>query len=199
MKSPPQRSLKARILPLVALPIGTAFLLCLFYVSIQDFRAGRERAEREASSTAVIVTENLADLRTHSGNSARLNEKLEQEVHSSLHATLSILPDLESLTAYTPGTESEVFYHYLREGATLIVSDLAQYEGNQRVLSEARPALTRLGPVTSKFDSFRIDPPGPGTDLGRSFFDIHHTSNDHAWPRVNNELAFLVLEREDGS
>ena len=87
----------------------------------------------------------------------------------------------------------------LREGATLIVSDLRKYEGNQRILSEAGPALARLGPVTSRSASFRIDPPGPETDLGRYFFDIHQTSNDRAWPRVNNNVTFLVLERENGS
>jgi len=87
----------------------------------------------------------------------------------------------------------------LREGATLIVSDLSKYEGNQRILSEAGPGLARLGPVTSTSASFRIDPPGPETDLGRYFFDIHQTSNDRAWPRVNNNVTFLVLERENGS
>ena len=87
----------------------------------------------------------------------------------------------------------------LREGATLIVSDLREYEGNQRILSKAGQALGRLGPVTSRSTRFRTDPPGPTTDLGRHFFDIHQISDDQAWPRVNNKVAFLVLEREDGS
>ena len=87
----------------------------------------------------------------------------------------------------------------LREGATLIVSDLREYEGNQRILSKAGLALGRLGPVTSRSARFRTDPPGPTTDLGRYFFDIHQISDDRAWPRVNNKVAFLVLEREDGS
>jgi len=87
----------------------------------------------------------------------------------------------------------------LREGATLVVSDLAEYEGNQQVLSEAGHALTRLGTVTSRTASFRIEPPGPETDLGRHFFDSHRTPNDWTWARVNNDVASLVLEREDGS
>ena len=87
----------------------------------------------------------------------------------------------------------------LREGATLIVSDLVEYSGNRRILSEASQELARLGPVTSQTRKIRIDPPGPTTDLGRYFFDSHRTPNDWTWARVNNNLAFLVLEREDGS
>jgi hypothetical protein len=86
----------------------------------------------------------------------------------------------------------------LREGATLIVSDLSEYGENQRILSEASQELARLGPVTAQTRNIRIDPPGPTTDLGRYFFDSHRTSNDLTWARVNNNLAFLVLEREYG-
>ena len=136
-----------------------------------------------------------ADLRTPAG----LQRHLDVIGELDLAMFQNCLNELATDGFHRPAEVIVSLADRLREGATLIVSDLFEYEGNQRILSEAGRALARLGSVTSQTRTIRIDSPGPTTDLGRYLFDSHRTPNDRTWARVNNNVAFLVLEREDGS